>query len=316
MVPAMPPTDTDMLPTTDDPWTVYWHANHLDSCIAAASEADARAISEFWKTFALELAEDATVLDLATGNGAVPGRLLSADRALRITAVDRAAIDPLAYLEDVPALAGVNFVGHVDICTLPFEPGSFDAVTSQFGIEYAPLADAADAAVRVLKRGGLMRMLLHHADSEIVRPAADRQAEIGRLLADNGVIHALHAYVHGNIPLEQLEQAGQEYLNSDSRRTAPISGQVFAGINRIITDIADDPQAAVLLAAGMTQRLTAEWARLEQMRQAALTPDQTDQLRQQLEQAGVEVKLLDPFSIGESADTRALIGWHLSGRKR
>ncbi len=305
------------LPETNDPWTLYWQADRLDSCIASASPGDAAAIAAFWQSFAGRINDTASVLDLATGNGTVPKCLLQASAALEITAVDKAAIDPMTYLQDGGELGQVNFIGNVDICALPFAAASFDAVTSQFGLEYAPLEAATRSAAAVLKPGGSMQLLLHHSDSEIVKPAAARRDEIRRLLATDGIIHALIAYINNRIPLEQLETAGQGHLASAHAKTAAVSGQIFDGVNQVILGMQEgDRQEAELLATVMVARLSAEQARLEQLLDAALTEQQATKIRGMLQGSGVDVERLDPLLIGETPDSRALIGWQLSGTKR
>ena len=163
-----------------DPWTLYWQGDHLQSCIANESQQDSDAIASFWQEFASSLDDGSTILDLACGNGAVPKILQASNDSFEICAVDRASIAPQKFLSNFGELAKVKFLPEIDICELPLEAESFAAVTSQFGLEYAPLTKACQSAARVLQQGGVIRLLMHHEDSEILRPVKSSLDEIGR----------------------------------------------------------------------------------------------------------------------------------------
>jgi len=109
-----------------DPWTLYWQANRLHSCLAADAD-HATTIDEFWVRFGRQLPAGAQLIDLATGNGAVPLALRRAGLALAITAVDRADIDPARFLDAADSVAGIDFRGGVDLAA-PLNLGRrFDA---------------------------------------------------------------------------------------------------------------------------------------------------------------------------------------------
>lgn len=121
------------------------------------------------------------MLDIATGNGALPRLLLDACPDLSVTcdAVDIVPVDP-GWLGSLPApvRARLRFHGGVDAGRLPFEGGVFDLVVSQYGMEYADLDAAGTELLRVLAPGGAVALLLHHAEG---RPASLATIEIGHL---------------------------------------------------------------------------------------------------------------------------------------
>jgi ubiquinone/menaquinone biosynthesis C-methylase UbiE len=299
-----------------DPWTLYWQNDNLESCIASQSSEDTRGIVDYWRDFASQLQGAATVLDLATGNGAVPCMLLAGNPGLEIVAVDRAQIEPAKYLSRANELASVRFLPAVDICALPFEPESFDAVTSQFGLEYAPLLEACGAAARILKRSGGIRLLMHHEDSEIVRSGRETLSEITRLLVPNGVMSRVGAYLAREISLDDLEAAGQQYLAAEHSRTRHISGQIFAGINQLIESMTKNPDHARALVHTMKLRLGAEQTRLQQLQSAALNVERAHQLELSLIEVGVDIEFFETLELDEDSAGGALIGWQLSGVKK
>lgn len=299
-----------------DPWTLYWQSDKLESCIAMTSADDAREIAAYWQAFASQLHDFATVLDLASGNGAVPSMMLAEYPGLKFVAVDKAEIEPPKYLSQTKELETVRFLPGVDVCNLPFEDESFDAVTSQFGLEYAPLACACKSAARVLKKSGAIRLLMHHVDSEIVRPSKQTLREITDLLAAGGVMEKVGFFATNQIDLAQLEAAGQQYLQTETAKTEHVSGQIFGGINQLIEGINTNPDLARALAETMALRLHAEQARLLQLRRAALSTEQVSQLRQEFVDSGIVIDVLETLVLANPGGGQALIGWQLSGRKK
>ncbi len=298
-----------------DPWTIYWQGNNLASCIASKIPEDAEEIALFWKQWASALPAGSTVLDLACGNGVVPKLLLASNSTLDVCAVDKAKIAPHEYLQNVEELASVRFLAQTDICDLPFAADSFAAVTSQFGLEYAPLNLACESAVRVLKKHGEIRLLMHNRESEIVRLAAATLAEIGRLLGDQGLIPGIESYLNKGIELNQLESIGRQYLESDVVRTRQVSGQIFTGIKQIVNEIKLNPERAKALMVNMKMRLLADQGRLLQMQEAALSADDAAHLAQLLEGLGIQPGFCKPFSLADTEAGQVLIGWQISGSK-
>ena len=297
-----------------DPWSLYWQSDSLDSCVVTKSKEDSHAIAAFWNQLATALEDGARVLDLATGNGTVPAALLNANSSLQVTGVDRASIEPLRYLSDPGVLAGVQFQADVDICDLPFEDASFDAVTSQFGLEYAPLKQAIPELLRVAGRTSRTQLLMHHADSEIVGPARLKRQEMETLLADGGVVPALRAFLDGEQSNEALEAAGQAHLSSAVRRTAPVSGQIFEGVKRVITSAnKGDMRAANELCDGMTMRLRADRDRLRQLDSAAMDEGRFQEVVKMIEDGGARTDVATTLRSNDGGDNGHLIGWQYCG---
>jgi SAM-dependent methyltransferase len=140
-------------------WGAYWRAAGAGQCLPGAPPAVSAALEAGWHAFARSLTEAAAVLDLATGAGAVPRALLAVRPDLAVTGIDSAPL---------PDMAGpFRRMGCTPAQALPFPDAAFAALTSQFGIEYAPEAALAEAA-RVLAPGGRLRFLVHHAQSRAI----------------------------------------------------------------------------------------------------------------------------------------------------
>jgi ubiquinone/menaquinone biosynthesis C-methylase UbiE len=295
-------------------WTVYWSNNTPQSCIASQQGSDADAINELWSDFAATLESGAVILDLATGNGAVPAAMLINDANYAITAVDQAHIDPIKFLNEPGQLQQVKFMGGIDVAQLPFADASFDAVSSQFGIEYAALSSVALEVFRVLKPGGQYQFLMHHSHSEIIGPNTLLISELQTTLEKDGLVDVVRNFVQGTCNNEQLEQRGQQYLNSEERKTKQISGQLFSAIGIISQTAAQNPTQAEVLLNELTNRLQAELTRLTQMQRAGLDEQGIQRFRVQLQKAGLVAQKAAAFAIGGDGE-QVIVGWLLRGAK-
>ncbi|HEY4112055.1 class I SAM-dependent methyltransferase [Puia sp.] len=96
------------------------------------------------------------VLDIASGTGE-PGLTIAAlVKQGKVTLTDLSE-DMLAVARDQAASKGIRNIDTIvcDVCELPFEDASFDAVSCRFGFMFFPdMALAAREMVRVLKPGG------------------------------------------------------------------------------------------------------------------------------------------------------------------
>ena len=149
-------------------------------------------IAGFWHESFDALAPQHRVLDVASGNGALPRRLLGldggSDRGCNIDAIDLAALAP-GWLGELDAGQRARLRLHSGVMAeqLPFADATFDLVVSQYGIEYADLARAVPEAARVLRPHGRLRLLMHHVDALPVRKGAVEARLVERLLEPSGL---------------------------------------------------------------------------------------------------------------------------------
>jgi ubiquinone/menaquinone biosynthesis C-methylase UbiE len=159
-------------------WDRYWSFGSLHSFSQVSGGNYEGAIADFWRQRFSDLAAGAHVLDIATGNGAVPLLALeAADRAgiaIRVDGVDLAQIDPAARVQDPgprEALGRVRFHSRTPAESLPFPEASIDLVCSQYGLEYSDLPAAVAEIARVSAPGAGVALILHHAESALLHSA-------------------------------------------------------------------------------------------------------------------------------------------------
>lgn len=163
-------------------WSNYWASGALHSCLGSFEGNYAGEVVQAWRSALESLPDGAVVLDIATGNGALPALFLAeapAGRLEKVEAVDLAMVRP-DWIQSLDAdkRGRVNVRGGVTAESLPFPDGHFDMACSQFGIEYTALARSLPEAARVLKPGGLLALVLHDPQSLMCRNASEERGHL------------------------------------------------------------------------------------------------------------------------------------------
>lgn len=294
-------------------WTRYWQADRLQSCIPAVSTSE-QEIVEHWARFGRSLPAQSRLIDLATGNGAVPAALVKAGINLVITAVDRADIDPPRYLAQGASLRSVEFIGNVDLADPTALEGQYDAVTSQFGIEYMAEDLRAGLLARLLRPGGRFQLLLHHDDSAVVQPRHRDLEELGRLFRPGGLMDALQAFSRRALGGDELESQRGSYLSLPGTKTRRLSGDVLAAIDHILGIHRTGRAECFAMAADLHDRVLAERERLEQLIAAAQDEAAIHTFANQLRAHHLAVAACESLHVSAGDGARALLGWHVAGQ--
>jgi SAM-dependent methyltransferase len=177
---------SDQLAERERSWSAYWASGALHSCVGSFGGNYAGEVREFWRSLLASLPDGARLLDVATGNGALPALFIEdvpEAKQLRIDAVDLAAVSP-AWLATAPeaARARTHFHPGVRAEALPFDDASFDAAVSQFGLEYTDTARSVAELRRVVRPGGTVALVLHASESLIVRQAREELRHLAWML--------------------------------------------------------------------------------------------------------------------------------------
>ncbi len=149
-------------------------------------------IGRHWRDYFARLPADSRILDLATGNGAVLHFALDSaqrhDTGWQMYGVDLASIDPWSHLDrtQLPQLT-LRFLPNINIETLPFAARMFDAVVSQYGVEYADWRRSIPEALRVLRRGGNLNWICH-CDTSSVYANTVREISDARYLLEQAAV--------------------------------------------------------------------------------------------------------------------------------
>lgn len=170
-------------------WETYYRHGALATCPTCADGGYDMEIRQAWADFFSACPDDARILDVGTGNGAVA--LIASETGLElgrhweIHASDLAMIDPMRDVPDATnRMNGIQFHAGVAAENLPFDSGSFDAVSGQYALEYTRMDASLEQIFRVLKPGGSAQFIVHHLDSPILVNARKSLVEIEFILKD------------------------------------------------------------------------------------------------------------------------------------
>lgn len=177
---------SDQLAERTRSWDAYWSSGALHSCVGSFGGNYAGEVREFWRALATSLPVGARLLDVATGNGALPALFIEDvpdARQLHIDAVDLANVQP-AWLASAPAAARGRTRFHTGVRAeaLPFADAAFDVAVSQFGLEYTDIARSVAELRRVVRPGGTVALVLHASESLIVRQAREELQHLAWML--------------------------------------------------------------------------------------------------------------------------------------
>lgn len=310
-------------------WSALWRTGVLHSCWTSFDGNYGGAIAEFWNARFSGLGDGARIVDVGTGNGALP--LLAAEtaagRGLRfeIHGVDSAEIFPPRPRAGSAAHGGIRFHPRTSATDLPFEDASVDLVTSQYAIEYMPRGEVVAEILRVIGTTGRAAFLMHSDDSVITKVAVARAAACSYLFGETDILDAARDMVRileaARAPLQRRALAGdagaertRTRLNDAARalvdRAAALGDRdllprALEQIRRALAAAASGPGALGLLDAA-ERSLRAESRRISQLQSAILDQAALGDIRRRFEQAGLAARL---SPVDQAKDVR--MGWSL-----
>ena len=191
-------------------WSDYWSGSKKEKssgCLTSGADDLQKAQETIWRNFALALARNSSVLDLATGDGAVLKMLRAHRTDLKLTGVDSAAALPSSP-------KGMKLKAGISLDRLPVADASIDAVTSRFGFEYADSLQSVAEIGRILRPRGTLLLMLHHVDGPVV------QASFQRVAALNWIINE-----------QELPKKALAFLRNPMTATLPVPGTFVAIMN-------------------------------------------------------------------------------------
>lgn len=200
-----------------DIWTRYWSSGALHSCSGSHGDPYGGEIASFWARQFVALSADDHVLEIGTGNGALPRLMLeqfNPQRPPEMDAVDLAFIEPAWLREIEPERAVcVRFHGGVRAESLPFADPKFSLAVSQFALEYTDIEPAIAEISRCCLNAARVALVMHRSDSTIAQVSETELRHIEWLLREDGLYRlaaSLLPYV-GRL----AEPGGAERLRAD-----------------------------------------------------------------------------------------------------
>ena len=181
-------------------WEDFWRSGRVVSCPTDAADRYTGNVGRIWERFFADLPGGTRLLDLGTGNGALPLIALEVAQArcvnFEIHGVDLARIDPRRVVPDgARRFADTMFHGGVAAEAMPFADGYFQAVVGQYALEYTRVEDTLRELRRVMASNAPARFVLHHAASIVVETARESLSHACELEENAHAFADLREYV-------------------------------------------------------------------------------------------------------------------------
>ena len=293
-------------PRADPAWDSFWRYDRLCSFhVAPGAPNYGPPIADGWRAFFASLPPRSSVLDIATGNGAIAVLAIEAGDDLVVTGADLADVRPADFVTTASAALGrVTFLANTPGEALPLGDSSVDAIVSQYGIEYSDLDRSLPEAVRVLAPGGRLRFAMHAAEGAIARDTATSIADADFLLDLN-----LVTLVTNSAPALSLFNAGLKAIAD--RVPGATDKAMLANVHQSLCD-AYDFRRSELVAVATAQRaeILAHRDRQAALLTAARSATQMDRIGDQFRALG-----LGAIARDEQCDGTDLIGHVIEAKK-
>lgn len=293
-------------------WADFWKDGGRgpeSGCLPNALQKIDAVQRQVWQGVTRSLPRGARVLDLATGDGAVLGKIRDRRADLKLIGVDSSAVLP-------KGLKGATLKPGIAMETLPFDHNSFDLVTSQFGFEYGDTAATAAEVQRVLRSNGAFAFIIHHAAGPIVAHNEGRLAGITWAARESGLLEkaAALAKARGRMDLPTPPLFHAAPAEARRRFASQSVGEEFttAILHTLEMGRRCPPRETLEVLLTLQVKAENEIARIEALRRAARDPDQIAALRAELEAAGLAADAVE--TLHEEGETRPF-AWLMQGYK-
>lgn len=309
-------------------WNQVWAGGVLQACAGSWHGNYGGEIRKFWQGELGSIEPQHRLLDLATGNGALPALLLElagpAWACPEVHAVDLAEPRP-PWLQALPIAQRerLHFHAGVALEALPFPAHHFDRVFSQFGFEYAERDAAVRELVRVLVPGGRVRLVCHHAGSLLAEVARSEREDLDWILSASDLPAALVAVLPQARKRAQTAAAAaaRQRLNAALRAlemrasTRKVPDPLYETAERVLSlvrnAVAAGPQDDEAMLEALLRDLARQRLRVDELLSHALDADDVDRLTQSLAGFGLEPEQRRLLREGSE-----LLAWGLGFRGR
>ena len=182
--------------TTDHAWSEFWAQqgpHGCSGCLPARWQSVFATLERTWRAFASRLPQGARVLDLATGDARVLHWIGTSRPDAVLTGIDLAP-----QLPQPPP--GVDLHPATAMEDLPFADASFDAIVSQFGVEYGDTPQVAQEIARVASEDAAVGMVVHRGDGAILSHNLARAEQIRWVLDEMSLMAETRAALNDEPP--------------------------------------------------------------------------------------------------------------------
>lgn len=287
-------------------WADYWDSGLPHSCPGSLDLDGDGLLAGFWRGLFDYLPAGALVVDLGTGNGELL-RLaweVAHGRVVKLHGIDLSRPSPHWFEPDTHG-DSVRIHAATAMEQVPLADGCADLVMSQFGVEYAERGKVQAECLRLLRGGGKVALVIHHADSVIAAAARDELVAQDFLLARDGLIARSEALIPhvaairgGAAPKpaaheariafnDVIERGGQL---ASSLKVPDLLNQVASVVQRSLSRVDPVNSSEVMRSlAALRQALLLAQTRTREQMECAMSPADLDAFMQPFVEAGMQV---------------------------
>ena len=315
-------------------WSVFWQSDQLQSCMPVNEPEVSDRLFSTWRDFFDALPGGARILDIGTGNGSLASQAVAVSQTkaerFSIHGIDLADIQPSRFVTSAAQLLEeIIFHPRTPMEQLPFADNHFDAVASQYAIEYSRTRESLAEALRVLKPAGRFRFLLH-ADDGVLKDRCRLQRQQAETILESSLFPALDEMLKKIFTAEAQNKpqsfAAAEHsitalkavLDDLERRFADdedrsLVDNLFAAVRRL-PDMrkSHNLDTLIAMAGNIRKLLVAQSKRLEAMQHAALDDAAANDMAGRLRKLGADNVTLEKATAGAKGYR---IGYWLHGDK-
>ena len=312
-----------------DSWDTYWQGTG-DIAAFTSGGVSHPAIRAFWSEFFNSVKQNyinPQILDIASGNGAVVESVLEAfektPNNLTCLDVSEAAIKNIH--SRFPKVTGIVS----DARSIPRETGSFDVVTSQYGVEYAG-HDAILEAARLVSDSGILTLLMHCDSGSIHLECQQSLKAIERTQAACFIQLAIEMFDAG---FKSVRGADRQLYDQAAKKLTPAItelesimrqyGTHVAGdtISRLYNDVSQihqriqhyEPKDVLTWLNKMSEELNAYSKRMSSMILSAINSSKFEKIQYDLEERGFSIQTADKLFV---PDNQLPMAWVLIANKQ
>ncbi len=304
-------------------WERFHQGGTLATCPTSPVGGYDEELEAVWVDFFTPLPNDASILDVATGNGAVLAIASETNRRLKkrwqLHGSDLARINPVSHVRDGKNLfAGCTFHPEVATEALPFSDSSLDAVCGQYALEYSDQAKALLEISRVLKSAAQARFVLHNTQSLLVLNAHASLTEAELVLDESRLYQRLTRLVKmgdqsaaiDHPATTQLRETLRSLRNAHSEAQKAGQGRVLEvsldAVRKLLEmRLTSSPAVVTEQIQRVEQDLRYSVRRLRDLLAHALSEDDMNQLMVEAGEAGLKTVSMEP----QYHRSDHLVGW-------
>ena len=316
-------------------WSRYWNSAQLAACLGGEDGNYAGAIRSIWESYFAQSAAGATVVDLATGNGAIAliAAAVSRERGLNLDVhgIDRAELAPERAAGPQAELLGtIRFHAHTTVESMPFENESVALISSQYGIEYADRGPALRECARILEPGGRLMAVVHCDDSKVMQQTKVDLRDSRLLIRELDLVDRfkslLNAELGGGLSADSPDRFAR--LKADFQQASAAVIQAIRGrdekqarfLNEVMHRFGEIYQQrrekglddCLALADEIFEELTAHQRRLLDLEEAALSAQDVERWNKEARGFGFDCRVERPVFNGQGGKVGFQFEWVLA----